>query len=137
MRTARIPISSLTSAQIAALPSATRSRAIRRGWVCPGYHQKQCAPILIHETLLTAIYREARGVVWTMIGAGHPFPSWMDVEDLIQEAVVEAWRVSSKPGFTAKKWRQQVMRNRLLKLSLKCRGDADRQRQTSPQTVDQ
>lgn len=138
MKAEKISITSLSSEQIAALPSATRSRALRRGWVTVGYHQKQCAPApLIHSTLMDAIYREARAVVWTMIGAGRPFPSWIDVHDLIQEAVIEVWRVSSKPDFHAKKWRQQVMRNRLMKLSLKCRGDADRQRQASPQTVDQ
>lgn len=131
MKANRIPIESMTAAQIAALPSATRSRSLRRGWVSIGYHEKQYAPVLIHSTLMDAIYREARGVAWRMIGT-HPFPSWMGVDDLIQEAVIEVWRVSSKPDFHVKAWRQAVMRNRLRKLSLKCRGDADRQRQEEP-----
>lgn len=123
----KIYLVEMTEAEIKALPSATRSRLKVRGWYYQDYHEKQNRSIEVSAEMLAEIFKEAKGVAYS-VARRFPVPSWMDLGDMIQEAVMEVWLVSSKPDFHSKKWRQQVMRNRLMKLATKTRGDADNYR---------
>jgi len=123
----RTPLASLSESQIAALPSATRSRARRRGWVCPGYHRKLSQEnTAAYLPLHPQIVRDASYMVGRMAALGYPFPSYMSWDDLAQECVFECWRVSGKAGFESRNWRLKVMELRLRKLSCQVRGDRDR-----------
>lgn len=137
----RKSVESLSPGQLASLSRTTRWRAEKRGWVALNYHQRftnveaRAISPEEFEALSAEIYRQARCIASRALAAGWPFPSWMERDDLIQECVIEVWRVSQKPEFFDPAWRGSVMKLHLKRLRQGCRFDRDAQNQVEAESL--
>jgi hypothetical protein len=123
----RTPLAEIPPAECEKLSRTTKWRAKKRGWVVLNYHTERAHWSVNPAQNFNAkdAYNLAKKLVSTKVW-GMAIPNYMDREDLIQECVIELWRVSAKAGYESQKWQIEVMCRHLKKMQAKCRGDKDK-----------
>lgn len=121
-----IPIDQVAKDVLDRLPRTTLWRAKKRGYITVGYHtawgNRLCNAR--QDVDIDRDYKEARSLVYRETQL-RPFPNYMSDDDLVEECVIELWRVSAKDGYEVKAWRFETMRRRLYQISKLVRGDRD------------